>query len=254
MISVEILEKIKPTTSLDTLNEFVDTFNKYSSKYNIDTLSRVSSFVGNSAHESNFQPITENLNYSAKGLLKVFPKYFNSTTASQYANKPQSIANKVYANRMGNGSFASGDGWKYRGRGYIQVTGKNNYEKISKALFGDNRLLQDPDLLLKPKYALLSAFEWWKMNGMNEISDKLGIKGVASKINFGNTTSIAKGLSERIKNYKTILEFLKKKTGLSSNQKLFNQQSNQQQQQEPIKSNNTFWGIDFSWLFAPKKI
>jgi putative chitinase len=241
MINADDLKKIVPTTSTQTLKEFADTFNKFAPKYQIDTLSRISTFVGNSAHESKLQPITENLNYSAKGLSKTFPKYFNSTTASQYANKPQSIANKVYANRMGNGSFASGDGWKYRGRGYIQVTGKSNYEAISKKLFGDNRLLQNPDILLQPKYALLSAFEWWKMNGMNNISDKFGIKGVSSKINFGNTTSIAKGLSDRIKNYKTIFEVLKKKR----NQPI--QQQPIQQQQK--KFNNTFFGIDFSWLF-----
>lgn len=244
MINSEDLKKIVPSTSTQTLNEFADTFNKYSPKYGIDTLTRVSTFVGNSAHESKLKPISENLNYSAKRLLEVFPKYFNSVTASQYANKPQAIANKVYANRLGNGNSASGDGWKYRGRGYIQVTGKDNYREISKKLFGDDRLLNNPDILLQPKYALLSAFEWWKLNGMNEISDKLGIKGVSSKINFGNTYSIAKGLTDRIKNYKTILEVLKKKRSLPV----------QPKQQQTSKNNTTFFGIDFSWLFAPKKI
>lgn len=244
MISVEDLKKIVPSTPTQTLNEFANAFNKYSSKYGIDTLSRISTFVGNSAHESKLKPIAEGFNYSAKRLLEVFPKYFNSTTAQQYAGNPQATANKVYSNRMGNGNSASGDGWKYRGRGYIQVTGKSNYKAISQKLFGDDRLLNNPDILLQPKYALLSAFEWWKLNGMNQISDKFGIKGVASQINFGNTYSIAKGLTDRIKNYKTLLEVLKKKRSLPV----------QPKQQQTNKNNNTFFGIDFSWLFAPKKI
>jgi putative chitinase len=242
MINTEDLKKVVPSTSTQTLKEFADTFNKFAPKYGIDTLSRISTFVGNSAHESKLQPKSENLNYSAKRLLQVFPKYFNLTSANQYANKPQAIANRVYGNRLGNGNESSGDGWKYRGRGYIQVTGKSNYEAISKKLFGDNRLLQNPDILLQPKYALLSAFEWWKINGMNDISDKLGIKGVSSKINFGNTTSIAKGLADRIKNYKTIFEVLKKKRNQPIQQQPIKQQTN--------KKNFNFFGFDLSWLFS----
>lgn len=244
MINSDDLKKIVPSTPTQTLNEFADAFNKYSPKYGIDTLTRISTFVGNSAHESNLKPISENLNYSAKRLLQKLSKYFNSTTANQYAGKPQAIANRIYANRMGNGNEASGDGWKYRGRGYIQVTGKNNYKAISQKLFGDDRLVNNPDILLQPKYALLAAFEWWKLNGMNAVSDKYGIKGVSSKVNFGNTYSIADGLTNRIKNYKTILEVLKKKRN----------QPVQSQQQQTSKSNNTYFGIDFSWLFSPKKI
>jgi len=168
---------------------------------------------------------------------KDYYKFFQNILIQQLQTNTQT--KRVYANRIGNGSESSGDGWKYRGRGYIQVTGKSNYEAISKKLFGDNRLLQNPDILLQPKFALLSAFEWWKMNGMNDISDKLGIKGVSSKINFGNTTSIAKGLSDRINNYKTIFEVLKKKRN----------QPIQQQTIKQKKFNNTFFGIDFSWLF-----
>ena len=120
-------------------------------KYGINTPERVAGFLAQTCHEClDYTVMEENLYYSAAGLRKTFPKYFASVAAaSSYAKKPQMIANKVYANRMGNGSPASGDGYKFRGRGPIQCTGKNNYTSCSKFLFNDLRLVTDPDLIIK---------------------------------------------------------------------------------------------------------
>ena len=100
-------------------------------EYGIVTPLRLAHFFAQIHHESNLKPLEENLNYSAQGLRKIFKKYFSELEAIQYARKPEAIANRVYANRMGNGNESSGDGWKYRGRGFIQLTGKNNYRDIT---------------------------------------------------------------------------------------------------------------------------
>jgi len=129
-------------------------------QYEIDTPNRVAAFVAQCGHESaGFTILQENLNYSADGLRKIFGKYFPTTElAKQYARKPEMIANRVYGNRMGNGDEDSGDGYMYRGRGIVQITGKNNYSKCSISLFEDeSHFLENPDLLLEPHYAMHSA-------------------------------------------------------------------------------------------------
>jgi putative chitinase len=219
MISVNDLKKLVPNTPIKTLQEFADNFNKFAPKYGIDTLSRVSSFVGNSAIESFIKPIKE------IGSKDYFIRMYWS--------------NQKKAKELGN--LSPEDAVKFSGKGYIQVTGRNNYKAISQSLFGDDRLLKNPEILLQPKYALLSAFEWWKMNGMNAVSDKYGIKGVASKINTGSPLKTPKALPERIKAYNTIFELLKKKRSLP-NQQPIKQQTN--------KKNFNFFGFDFSWLFS----
>ena len=139
-------------------------------RFRIDTPNRMAHFLGQAAHESGgFNAVTEGLNYSAEGLLKTFPKYFNPTTAAKYARKQQDIANRVYASRMGNGNEASGDGFKFRGRGYIQLTGKNNYAAFD--AFVDDDILGNPDLVAT-KYPLLSAAWFWHTNKLNLIADK----------------------------------------------------------------------------------
>lgn len=161
--------------------------------YSINSPLRISHFLAQSSHESNdFKTLSENLNYSEQGLLRTFPKYFTQDQAKHYARKPEKIANRVYANRLGNGSEQSGDGWKYRGRGAIQVTGKNNYKNCSEYLFNDDILLTNPEMLQEPKYAILSACWYWDINNLNKIADGNNIELLTRRINGGTN-----GLEDR---------------------------------------------------------
>jgi putative chitinase len=138
-------------------------------KYKVNTPLRMAHFLSQVSHESgNFRVTVENLNYSLDGLKKVFPRYFPGNLADTYTRKPQLIANRVYANRMGNGSESSGDGWNYRGRGYIQLTGKNNYSLFSTSIGED--CVTNPDLVAS-KYAMISAGWFFFVNNINTISD-----------------------------------------------------------------------------------
>lgn len=174
-------------------------------KYEIDTIPRVAGFLAQCQHESlDFNVLQENLNYGATGLRKVFGKYFpTSALANAYARKPEKIANRVYANRMGNGPESSGDGWKYRGRGILQVTGKSNYAACSQEIFGDDTLVKNPDLLSDPKYALLSACWYWEKNNLNSLCDKKDIVGMTKRINGG-----VNGLEDRKLHWNTALKVL----------------------------------------------
>jgi putative chitinase len=140
-------------------------------KFGVTNPLRLSHFLAQCAHESgNFKFVRENLNYSADGLRKIFPKYFPTTElAAKYARQPEKIANRVYANRMGNGDEASGDGWKHRGRGFLQTTGKSNYTDFDK--FVDDDILANPDLVAT-KYPLMSAAFFFDKNKLWDICDK----------------------------------------------------------------------------------
>ena len=152
--------------------------------YGINTKLRIAHFMAQIEHESGLKPISENLNYSAKGLMQTFGKYFDTSESLLYARKPEKIANRVYANRMGNGDEKSGEGWKYRGRGFIQITGKYNYIMLSK----DTRInfLDNPDLLLTEANSLISALWFWNKNKLNLLADKNDIEGITKVINGGN--------------------------------------------------------------------
>jgi len=152
-------------------------------KYNINTPLRKAHFFAQIEHESNLKPISENLNYSSEGLLKTFPKYFTPLTAIQYRRQPEKIANKVYANRMGNGDQHSGEGWKYRGRGFIQITGKENYFRLANDT--DIDCLKNPDLLLQEVNAMVSALWFWNLKGLNSLADKDNINDITKRINGG---------------------------------------------------------------------
>lgn len=159
----------------------------------IDTPLRVCHFLAQLSHESaGFSRDKENLNYGEAGLLKTFGKYFKDGLEKKYARKPEMIANRVYANRMGNGSEDSGDGWKFRGRTWIQLTGKNNYAKYSKIIFGDTRLLENPDLALDPTVSAKIACAFWNQSNLNKFADKDDVDAVSDLINRGKQTS-AKG-------------------------------------------------------------
>jgi putative chitinase len=173
------------------------------SKYSINTTNRVAAFLAQTAHESvDWNVLQENLNYSEHGLLVTFSKYFNATTATQYARQPQKIANRVYANRMGNGPESSGDGWNFRGRGLIQITGKSMYQSIG-AVIGQD-LISNPDLLMAHAGALESACVFWSQKGLNTLADAGNTRAITMKINGGTL-----GLAERESNYTRNLTVLK---------------------------------------------
>jgi len=153
--------------------------------YEINTPLRVAHFIAQCAHESgNFVFIKENLNYRAASLRKVFPKYFpTDSLAAQYANRPQMIANRVYANRMGNGDEASGDGWRYCGRGLIQLTGKDNYTFFAGSL--DISVEEASEYLETFEGAAQSACWYWEQNNLNRFADANDVKGLTRAINGG---------------------------------------------------------------------
>lgn len=173
--------------------EWIDAINETFDRFDISTPERQACFLGQCAHESaGFTALKENLNYSAEGLTKVWPKRFPSLDAAQpYHRNPEKIANKVYADRMGNGDEASGEGFKYRGRGLIQLTGKDNYEACGEALGAD--LANDPDQVSSPKYAALSAGWFWDKNKLNQYADSNDMSTLTKRINGGTH-----GLDDRI--------------------------------------------------------
>ena len=168
------------------------------SQFGINTTLRLAHFLAQAGHESGgFRLTQENLNYGAKGLVGLFGKYFTPTSAAEYERKPEKIANVIYANRMGNGSTISGDGWKYHGRGYIQLTGKDNYTAFGKSIGVD--ICANPDLVATT-YALASAAWFWSKNKLNEIADGGSSVEVVTKITKrvnGGTI----GLQDRIKHF-----------------------------------------------------
>jgi putative chitinase len=165
-------------------------------KFSIDSPLRLAHFLSQCAHESgNFKAVTENLNYGAAGLRSIFGKYFkDDASAKAYERKPEKIANKVYASRMGNGDEASGDGWKFRGRGYIQLTGKDNYSQFDKVVEDD--ILANPDLIAT-KYPLMSAAFFFEKNNLWKIcdggDDKEDVIALTKRINGGTH-----GLEDRL--------------------------------------------------------
>lgn len=172
-------------------------------KYNITSARRVAAFLAQTIHESGeFKVLKENLNYKSESLMRVFPKYFpDVATAQKYAHNQQAIANRVYANRMGNGDEASGDGFKFCGRGLIQLTGRNNYKAFAESVKID--LEKVPEFLATVEGAVQSACWFWDTNKLNLIADRGDITTLSKRINGGTI-----GLEERIKHYNKCLEIL----------------------------------------------
>jgi putative chitinase len=174
-------------------------------KYEINTINRVAGFIAQCSHESvGFTVLQENLNYSAEGLNKIFHEYFIKAgrDAKAYARQPEKIANIVYASRMGNGDTASGDGWRYRGRGVIQLTGKNNYTNFGKYI--KLTAAETSDYLETKRGAIESACWYWKTNGLNATADAQDIVAMTKKINGGTI-----GLEDRKAHFKHALDVLK---------------------------------------------
>ena len=174
------------------------------SKFKIDTPLKLSHFLAQCGHESGgFKVVNENLNYSADGLKKIFPKYFSGNLAESYARNPEKIASKVYGGRMGNGDETTKEGWKFRGRGFIQLTGKNNYTEFGKAINED--ITSNPDLVAT-KYPLLSAAWFFHKNCLHKCVDSSDacVTSVTKCVNGGTI-----GLPDRLKHFKEYYHLLK---------------------------------------------
>ena len=181
---------------------FVSALNDAMARFKIEGRLRVAAFLAQVGHESGqLRTLVENLNYSAEGLIRTWPKRFNLMTATSVARKPEQIANIVYASRLGNGPAVTGDGWRYRGRGLIQVTGWVNYQACGSALSVD--LLSKPELLEQPVYAALSAAWFWSSNGLSELADAERFEAITRKVNGG-----LNGQADRLAIYKRALDVL----------------------------------------------
>jgi putative chitinase len=194
----EQLKEMIPRNSY--VSQWYEAISSILPEYEINTPQRVAAFLAQCAHESGgFVFLKENLNYKAPSLRKVFSKYFqDDATAAAYANKPEKIANRVYANRMGNGDESSGDGWRYCGRGLIQLTGKDNYTFFAASL--DIPVEEASEYLQTFEGAVQSACFFWEQNNLNKWADSGDILTLTKRINGGTI-----GLEDRIKHYEHAL-------------------------------------------------
>lgn len=191
---------------LSNADEWFDAISSHLPEYEIDDVNEVAMFLAQTAHESaGYKTLTENLNYSSAGLLKVFPRYFKTKAeADAYARQPQRIANRVYANRMGNGNEASGDGWAFRGRGIIQITGKSNYTLCSNEAWEDDTLLRDPGILSTPEGSVISACWYWDHRNINPPASRGDVVAVTKLINGGTN-----GLDDRRNKFNKFVPILR---------------------------------------------
>jgi len=185
--------------------DWVDPLNETFERFDISTPIRQACFIGQAGHEcANFKILEENLNYRAETLMRVWPKRFPTLEfAKQYERNPKKIANMVYANRMGNRDEASGDGYRFRGRGAFQTTGHSGYYHAGQALGVD--FVMEPDLVATPQYAALTAGFFWNTHKLNQFADARDYKGMTKKINGGFI-----GLDDRIKHIEEALAILKR--------------------------------------------
>ena len=201
LVSADVLQKLFPKNK--SCSELSAALNAVLPQYNINTPQRIAGFLAQCGHESaGFTVLAENLNYSADGLCKVFPKRFPTAAAAQpYHRQPEKIANKIYCDRMGNGSEASGEGYKFRGRGAIQLTGKDNYSKFAKSI---GKSLDETVAYCETlEGAICSAAWFWDTNKLNVTADAGDIVAMTKKINGGTI-----GLEDRKKHYAEALHLL----------------------------------------------
>jgi len=205
MVTLELLQKVCPKTKKEVLETYVAPLNKVAKAHGIlDNHKRLAAFLAQVAHESGgFNFTKENLNYGAKALNSVFKKYYpTEKDALLHERKPEQIANKVYASRMGNGDEKSGDGWTYRGRGLIQLTGKENYTKFAESI--KKPITEAVTYLETPEGAVESAAWFWSKNKLNELCDKDDFVTLTKRINGGTN-----GLEDRKHHYEIALKALK---------------------------------------------
>lgn len=182
-ITSDQLRKIMPAAG-NGVNAFSGPLSEAMSRFEINTTARIAPFIASVAEESDsLRRVIENLNYSAEGLRNVFPTHFLKGDEAVFAHNQRAIADRVYANRFGNGNEASGDGWRYRGRGLIQITFKENYAACGAGIGYD--LVGNPDLLAQPGPGALSAAWYWHAHGLNALADAGDFRGVTRHINGG---------------------------------------------------------------------
>jgi len=201
ILTREQLAKLLPGNAY--VNEWYEALSQLLPDYDINTPERIAAFIAQCSHESaGFKFLKENLNYRAESLMRVWPRYFPTIEiARQYAHQQEKIANRAYANRMGNGNEASGDGWRFCGRGLIQLTGRNNYEAFAESI--ETPVEEIPEYLATFEGAAQSACWFWDSNDLNKWADKGDMITLTKKINGGTL-----GLEDRIKHYKHALEVL----------------------------------------------
>ena len=189
------LRRIMQRANNDNVKAFVATFNKWCDQFGITTERRAAGLLCQIAVETGeLGTLKENMNYSAERLLQVFPKYFPTRAlAEQYAHQPQRIGSRVYANRMGNGSEASGDGYAFRGRGCLQLTGRSAYKRYNDSVYCNGDLMSHPEWLEQYPGALKSAMWFWKTNNLNRYADVDNISGLSKVVNGGTN-----GLAQRL--------------------------------------------------------
>jgi putative chitinase len=204
MITLDLLQQLCPKTKKSVLETYAVPLHEVAEYYDMYVnMNRAAAFVAQTAHESGgFNFVKENLNYGAPGLMKTFKKYFpTEDIANQYAKKGEKIANRVYANRMGNGDEASGDGYRFCGRGLIQLTGRNNYTKFAADL---GISVEDTVAYLEtPAGAVSSAGWFWDQNNLNQYCDKNDFVTLTKRINGGTI-----GLEDRQHHYQLALQLL----------------------------------------------
>ena len=204
MISLELLQALCPKTKSNVLAQYAEPLHEVAEYYDMyANPKRLAGFLSQVAHESGgFTAVKENLNYSAKGLMGTFKKYFpNEAIANQYQRQPEKIANRVYANRMNNGSEESGDGYRFCGRGLIQLTGRANYTKFASDL--GISIEETVAYLETPNGAVSSAGWFWDNNNLNGYCDRDDFVGLTKRINGGTI-----GLEDRKHHYNIVLQIL----------------------------------------------
>ena len=202
MITEDQIKHGYPSADGDIIGALVGSLDMFAEKYGLNTPLRLAHFLAQTAHESGgFRAVVENLNYSAESLAKVFPNYFKDVDPNDYARQPEKIANRVYGGRMGNGEESTGDGFRYRGRGLIQLTGKNNYSAMA-ADMGVS-VEECAEYLETPEGACESAAWFWNKNGLNALADSDDVVAVTKRINGGTI-----GLEDRQKHTEEFKQLL----------------------------------------------
>lgn len=204
-LTIPRLLQVMPALGVERAALWIGPLEQAMVRWEINTRPRIAAFLAQAAHESSeLRHLEESLNYSADGLVRTWPNRFTAGLAGEYARKPEAIANYVYADRLGNGDKASGDGWLYRGRGIFQLTGRANYRDCSVAIAGDaDTLLVNPEFLTDPDFACQSAGWYWSSRGLSDLAERGGFEEITRKINGGLI-----GLPERLKYWNRAIQML----------------------------------------------